>query len=164
MRQSGQYIRNYAHTANVNSDIAVETGELWYWGHRGNRCALGRGEGRGSMPDTIIRRATVDDVPVVARHRVAMFCDMGQVPTEAMAAQLLELSLPALGAALRDGSYVGWLAVDATGDIVAGAGVHIKPQLPRPAPDHATIASGPVPLVLNSTPSRPGGGADWRGR
>jgi len=101
------------------------------------------------MPDYVIRRATVDDVPVVARHRVAMFRDMGQVPTEAMAAQLLELSLPALGAALRDGSYVGWLAIDATGDIVAGAGVHIKPQLPRPAPDHATIASGPVPLVLN---------------
>jgi GNAT superfamily N-acetyltransferase len=101
------------------------------------------------MPDTVIRRATVDDVPVVARHRVAMLRDMGQVPTEAMAAQLLELSLPALAAALRDGSYVGWLAIDATGDIVAGAGVHIKPQLPRPAPDHATIASGPVPLVLN---------------
>ena len=101
------------------------------------------------MPDYVIRRATVDDVPVVARHRVAMFRDMGQVPTEAMAAQLLELSLPALGAALRDGSYVGWLAVDATGEIVAGAGVHIKPQLPRPAPDHVTIASGPVPLVLN---------------
>ena len=51
------------------------------------------------MPDTVIRRATVDDVPVVARHRVAMLRDMGQVPTEAMAAELLELSLPAHQAA-----------------------------------------------------------------
>jgi len=97
------------------------------------------------MSDYVIRHAGIDDAPVIARHRVAMFHDMGQVPTEAMAAELLELSLPALGAALRDGSYVGWLAVAPTGEIVAGAGVHIKPQLPRPAPDHATIAAGPVP-------------------
>ena len=99
------------------------------------------------MSDYVLRRAGVDDAAVIARHRVAMFRDMGQVPTDAMAKELLELSTPALAATLRDGSYVGWLAADATGDIVAGAGVHIKPQLPRPS--SAGVAVTPVPLVVN---------------
>jgi GNAT superfamily N-acetyltransferase len=99
------------------------------------------------MPDYVIRRASVDDAAIIAKHRVTMFRDMGQVPTDAMAAELLELSTPALTATLRDGSYVGWLALDAKGDIVAGAGVHIKPQLPRPSADR--IAVTPVPLVVN---------------
>jgi GNAT superfamily N-acetyltransferase len=99
------------------------------------------------MSDYVIRRAGVDDAAVIARHRVAMFRDMGQVPTEVMAKELRELSTPALTATLRDGSYVGWLAVDPNGDIVAGAGVHIKPQLPRPSADR--IAVTPVPLVVN---------------
>jgi GNAT superfamily N-acetyltransferase len=101
------------------------------------------------MPDYAIRRAGIDDIAIIARHRVAMFRDMGQLPTEAMAAELLAQSTPALAAALRDGSYVGWLAVATNGEIVAGAGMHIKPQLPRPAPDHASVATSPVPLVLN---------------
>src|SRR5262245_23925427 len=99
------------------------------------------------MPDYVIRRAGVDDAPVIARHRVAMFRDMGQVPNDAMAKELLELSTPALAATLRDGSYVGWLALDSNGEIIAGAGVHIKPQLPRPSADR--IAVTPVPLVVN---------------
>jgi GNAT superfamily N-acetyltransferase len=99
------------------------------------------------MPDYVIRRAGVDDAAVIAQHRVAMFRDMGQVPTDAMAKELLELSTPALTATLREGSYVGWLAVDAKGDIVAGAGVHIKPQLPRPSSDGVAVT--PVPLVVN---------------
>jgi len=101
------------------------------------------------MPDYVIRRAGVDDAAVIARHRVAMFDDMGDVPTAALAQRLRELSTPALAAALRDGSYIGWLAVDASGEIVAGAGVHIKPQLPRPSPDGTTVATAPVPLVVN---------------
>ena len=87
------------------------------------------------MPDTVIRRANLDDAAIVARRRVAMFRDMGQVPTEALAGQLLELSLPARSTPPARSS--------------PAPACHIKPQLPRPAPDHATIASGPVPLVLN---------------
>ena len=78
-----------------------------------------------------IRPATVSDAAVVARQRVAMFSAMGEVSTAEQAAELLEASTAALTALLRDGSYRGWFAVDAQGRVVAGAGVHIKAQLPR---------------------------------
>src|SRR5271170_591139 len=62
-----------------------------------------------------IRQATVSDAAIIARHRVGMFRDMGQVPTDALAATLLETSTAALDALLRERSYVGWLAI-AEGD------------------------------------------------
>jgi len=96
-----------------------------------------------------IRRAAVSDAAVIAHHRVAMFQDMGQVPTAALAATLLEASTAALATVLADGSYVGWLAIDAGGQVVGGAGVHIKPQLPRIALDGAAVVTAPVPLVVN---------------
>jgi GNAT superfamily N-acetyltransferase len=96
-----------------------------------------------------IRLCTKDDAATVARHRVEMFRDMGEVPTEALARELLEKSTLALAAALADGSYVGWLAVNDRGMVIAGAGVHIKPQLPRMAHDRKRIECAPVPLVVN---------------
>lgn len=78
-----------------------------------------------------------------------MFRDMGQVPTDELAGKLLSESTSALAAALADGSYAGWLTHDAKGQIVAGAGVHIKPHLPRITQDGTRIATAPVPLVVN---------------
>jgi hypothetical protein len=57
-----------------------------------------------------LRQATVSDAAVIARHRVEMFRDMGPMPTDTLATELLEASTAALDAVLRDGSYVGWLA------------------------------------------------------
>jgi GNAT superfamily N-acetyltransferase len=96
----------------------------------------------------VIRPATVSDAAVVARHRVDMFCAMGQVPSEELAGELLEASTAALTETLRDGSYRGWLAVDAQGRVLAGAGVHIKTQLPRISHERL-VATGPVPLAVN---------------
>ena len=85
----------------------------------------------------------------MARHRVEMFRDMGDVPTEALASELLIQSTSALATALADGSYVGWVAMDRERTVIAGAGAHIKPQLPRVSHDGKRIEATPVPLIVN---------------
>ena len=96
-----------------------------------------------------IRRATISDAATIAGHRVAMFRDMGQVPTGVLADKLLAESATALAELLRDGSYAGWLAIDAYDGVIAGAGAHIKRQLPRISSDGFRVTSAPVPLVVN---------------
>ena len=111
------------------------------------------------MSNYTIRPATVADNIIIAEHRVAMFREMGEVPTEALGAQLLTESTMALAACLGDQSYVGWLAVDAGAAVIAGAGAHIKPQLPRISHDGARVVAAPLPLAVNvyTDPA-------WRGR
>ena len=111
------------------------------------------------MTKYIIRQATAGDAPTIARHRVSMFRDMGQVPTDTLAAELLERSTSSLDALLRQGSYVGWFAVDEDGRVLAGVGAHIKPQLPRISHDGAAVDTGAVPLVVNVYTE-----FEWRGR
>jgi GNAT superfamily N-acetyltransferase len=96
-----------------------------------------------------IRRCTTQDAASVARHRVEMFREMGHVPTAELAQELLEKSVLALAPILADGTYVGWLAIDDEGNVIAGAGVHIKPQLPRVSHDQRRVEDGPVPLAVN---------------
>jgi GNAT superfamily N-acetyltransferase len=96
-----------------------------------------------------IRQATTSDAAIIAHHRVAMFQDMGDVPTAALSTELLSRSNAALSALFREGSYVGWLAVDAGERVIAGAGAQIQPQLPRISHDGAQVAVRPVALVLN---------------
>ena len=100
------------------------------------------------MTEYSIRWATPSDAAVIAQHRVSMFRDMGQVPTPALAAELLEASQAELAALLREGSYVGWLAVGARDEVLAGAGVHIKHTLPR-ITHEGMVATGPLPLAVN---------------
>jgi GNAT superfamily N-acetyltransferase len=96
-----------------------------------------------------IRHATIGDAAVIAHHRVAMFRDMGEVPTEALAAELLSASTTALAALLSEGSYVGWLASDTSDRVIAGAGADVKPQLPRISHDGTRVVTGPLPLIVN---------------
>jgi GNAT superfamily N-acetyltransferase len=96
-----------------------------------------------------IRACTLNDAAIVARHRVEMFREMGEVPTDALARELLDKSTAALAVVLADGTYVGWLAVGDHGKVIAGAGVHIKPQLPRMSHDGTRVEVMPVPLVVN---------------
>jgi GNAT superfamily N-acetyltransferase len=100
------------------------------------------------LPCTI-RPAIASDAAVIARHRVAMFRDMGRVPTDELASQLLNASTSALAVLLHERSYVGYLAVAADHHVIAGAGVHIRPQLPRISSDGTYIATGQVPLLVN---------------
>lgn len=96
-----------------------------------------------------IRPAVASDAAVIAHHRVAMFRDMGQVPTDELGSQLLSASTSALAALLLEGSYVGYLAVGVDGNVVAGAGAHVRSQLPRISSDGTYVATKPVPLLVN---------------
>ncbi len=100
------------------------------------------------MTEYTIRRTTVNDAAVIAHHRVSMFRDMGQVPTQALAAELLEASQAQLASLLREGFYVGWLAVGANDRVLGGAGVHLKPTLPR-ITHEGRVATGSIPLAVN---------------
>jgi len=77
-----------------------------------------------------IRPATAADAVVVARHRVAMFRDMGILPA-ADAERLAAASLRSLSTGLASGEYRGWL-VELDGAVVAGAGLVLRALLPRP--------------------------------
>lgn len=77
-----------------------------------------------------LRAATAADATVVARHRVSMFRDMGMLD-ERDAAALAAGSQAHLTTALSDGTYLGWL-IEYDDVVVAGAGVILRPMLPRP--------------------------------
>jgi GNAT superfamily N-acetyltransferase len=106
------------------------------------------------MPDEIlIRKVTLADVGIIARHRAAMFLDMGST-TPAVVERLTSDTEAYLRQAIPSGEYVGWLASLASrpADPVAGAGVQVRRVLPFPRlwPDgRADVAHGPQALVLN---------------
>jgi GNAT superfamily N-acetyltransferase len=96
-----------------------------------------------------IRPCTPGDAATIARHRVAMFRDMGDVATDEAARALFDASVVAISAELNRGAYAGWLAITEQDDVIAGVGAHVKVNLPRMASDGIHIASSPVPLVVN---------------
>lgn len=105
-----------------------------------------------------IRLATPDDAPVLARHRVSMFRDMGDLPPEQ--ADSLEASARwVIREWIATGTYVSWVAspVGRPQEIIAGAGLQLRPLLPRPQPGRQVIREGPEGIVLNVYTERP-----WR--
>lgn len=109
--------------------------------------------------DYRIRRCIPADASIIARHRVEMFREMGEVPTEELALVLLNRSTSALAACLADGTYVGWFAIASDSTVIAGAGVHVKPQLPRISHDLQRVEDAAVPLAVNVYTE-----VQWRGR
>src|SRR5271154_2349040 len=89
------------------------------------------------------------DIAIVAHHRVAMFSDMGLVRTPELSDTLLQASQAALAIELAAETYVGWLAISGADQVVAGAGVHVKPQLPRISEDGNRVVTAAIPLVVN---------------
>ena len=92
-----------------------------------------------STPSDIqIRRATLADVPALARHRVGMYRDMGDIPASGEA-QFLSASADYFRGAVASGEYLAWLAfrVTSPNEIVAGAGLIVRPMIPRPGPSGA---------------------------
>jgi GNAT superfamily N-acetyltransferase len=98
-----------------------------------------------------VRPATPNDAPLLAKHRIEMFRDMGRIADEGTAAELRAASETMLGEWVASGTYVGWLAEPVTrpGLVVGGAGVHLRPMLPRPSREGPGIASGPEAYVMN---------------
>jgi ribosomal protein S18 acetylase RimI-like enzyme len=108
----------------------------------------------------VIREAGVSDIPVMARHRSAMFRDMGQLPAERQHA-LEQATAVYLNTAIPQGEYLAWVAED-TGKApatIGGAGVQLRPILPRPRPGTDDLELGPEAIVLNVYVE-----AEWRRR
>src|SRR6476620_10146672 len=63
-----------------------------------------------------------------------MYRDMGDVP-ESDEARLVDATTAYLRSALESGEYLAWLAfaADAPENVVAGAGLIVRPMIPRPA-------------------------------
>jgi N-acetyltransferase len=100
----------------------------------------------------VIRRAAIEDAPVIARHRTRMFQDMGDISAETFD-EFLAASQEWTERALASGEYLGWLtAPKETPDIViAGAGVQLRkvpPHPSRPSRDGA-FAQGRHAIVIN---------------
>jgi GNAT superfamily N-acetyltransferase len=97
-----------------------------------------------------VRQAITTDIPVIARHRASMFRDMGQ-----LAAHLVEPLERATASYLTDalprGEYLGWVAENEgpAATAIGGAGVQLRPILPRPRPGSDDLELGPEAIVLN---------------
>lgn len=116
-------------------------------------------------PAVVIRPATPDDAPTIARHRAAMFCDMGQLDAAAVPV-LAAAARRWVEAAMVDGRYVAWLAeveaapaADGPRHVVGGGGVEVRAIAPRPAADGRGVQTAPQALVRDVyvVPA-------WRGR
>src|SRR5690242_12351924 len=95
-----------------------------------------------------VRPAVVADIPLLAHHRAAMFRDMGKLPSHQQATLQRETTAY-LAAALPRGDYLAWVAEDSGAVIIGGAGVQLRPLLPRPRPDSDDLELGPEAIVLN---------------
>lgn len=97
-----------------------------------------------------IREATAGDVALLAGHRVAMFRDMGQLAPEWEPA-LVRATADYLRDGLPRGEYLGWVAEGTSPSPVpvGGAGVQLRPILPRPRSGAGGIELGPEAIILN---------------
>jgi GNAT superfamily N-acetyltransferase len=90
-----------------------------------------------------IRRAAIDDAPIIARQRAAMFRDMGDLIGDDIA-KLENASFVYVRQMMAERRYLGWLA-ERQGNVVAGAGMIINQLLPRPG----AIEGGAQALICN---------------
>ena len=97
-----------------------------------------------------VRRATERDAQVVARHRAAMFRDMGTLPPE-QGPPLERAAEAYFRRAIPAGSYVGWLATPEgrPTEVIAGAGIQLREMIPRLQLDRTAVDLGPQGLIVN---------------
>lgn len=100
--------------------------------------------------DFVIRRATVDDIPALVRHRCEMFRDMNQLLPEAYPL-LAEATTHYLAEVIPAGSYVAWLVTprERPETVVAGGGLQLRHIAPRPDEAGHLLKLGPQGLVVN---------------
>lgn len=78
-----------------------------------------------------LRRATIDDVPIISRQRIAMFHDMG-FNDDAALERMDDAFCMWLTNKMTSGLYRGWFAVSEAGEDVAGAGLWLNEWIPHP--------------------------------
>jgi GNAT superfamily N-acetyltransferase len=100
----------------------------------------------------LVRRARVEDAPIIAWHRARMFQDMGELSSVIFDNFLGEARVW-LEPALASGEYIGWLGVpkDKPDVIACGAGVQRRQVSPHPSrsPNDGGFAKGKHAIVLN---------------
>jgi GNAT superfamily N-acetyltransferase len=79
--------------------------------------------------DYRVRAATLADVDILVRHRIAMFTDMGVALDAPQLDQAFRLWLADV---MPSGTYRAWLVEDPTGSVAAGGGITIIPWPPGP--------------------------------
>jgi GNAT superfamily N-acetyltransferase len=81
----------------------------------------------------MVRRATVEDTPALARHRALMFRELQRI-TDADVQPVIDATRAFLAHAIPAGIYAAWVAspVGDAATIVAGAGAQRRVILPRP--------------------------------
>ncbi|MGE0461594.1 MAG: GNAT family N-acetyltransferase, partial [Vicinamibacterales bacterium] len=113
-------------------------------------------------PAFTIRRADIADIALLARHRAWMFRNMGHLPSH-LEAPLERATAAYLREAMPRGEYIAWVAESGavSAAAVGGAGVQLRPILPRPRPIRGPdgLELGPEALVLNVYVE-----PDWRRR
>ncbi|HEX6463894.1 MAG TPA: GNAT family N-acetyltransferase [Vicinamibacterales bacterium] len=98
-----------------------------------------------------VRSAGAADIPILAGHRAAMFRDMGKLPRK-LDDPLQHATTSYLRDAISRGEYLAWVAedTDSPPNIVGGAGVQLRPILPRPRDAGGDdLELGPEAIVLN---------------
>ncbi len=97
-----------------------------------------------------IRKATLEDVEIIVKHRCAMFTDMNRLKETGIAA-MAEQTRQYLREAMPGGEYLGWLIYPDTQPdlVIAGGGIQLRRILPTPSKDGTTSLSGLQALVLN---------------
>lgn len=84
------------------------------------------------MSDISVRLATPDDVPTIIRHRYQMFVAMGGDPEETHKAVYQVGHDEWLRPKVESGTYIGYMAVNEQGEVIAGAGLWLMDWLPGP--------------------------------
>ncbi len=95
-----------------------------------------------TIPSFVIRPVRAADVPVIVRHRRAMFQEMGvgdEAGLDAMAAEFAQWVVDKLD----DGDYLGWFAMCGN-EVAAGVGLWIMEW-----PPHPLDATGRRGYILN---------------
>jgi ribosomal protein S18 acetylase RimI-like enzyme len=105
---------------------------------------------RDSAHSFAVRPAGLDDIPLLARHRVAMFRDMGKLAAH-HEGRLEQATASYLRDAMPSGEYLAWVAEReaAPPAAIGGAGVQLRPILPRPRDGASDLELGPEAIVLN---------------
>jgi GNAT superfamily N-acetyltransferase len=94
------------------------------------------------MADYSVREATLDDLDVIVRHRLAMFTDMGTVFD---APRIERLFRDWARTMMEAGDYRAWLCLTGTGEVAAGAGITLLKWPPGPSP----LAAERIAYVYN---------------
>lgn len=79
----------------------------------------------------VVRRATIDDIAIITKHRRAMFQDMGSGTRESLDAMDLKFT-PWIARKLASGNYLGWFIINPQNDVVASAGLWLIDWPPGP--------------------------------